>query len=245
MNTIVIKDVSKSFRIYSNKNQTLKERFIFKSHNKYKVHTVLKNISLQIESGEAIGIIGHNGCGKSTLLKLMSKIIYPDFGTIIMKGRVSSLLELGAGFHPDMTGIENIYINASIFGLTKREIDSRLSAIIDFADLGEYIYSPVKTYSSGMYMRLAFSVAINVNAQILLIDEILSVGDITFQEKCFNKLKEIKKSGTTIVIVSHSLSQIESICDKSVWLNDGKIVTIGKPIEVHSQYLQYMQKRGK
>ncbi len=166
--------------------------------------------------------------------------MYPDSGSIEMCGRVSSLLELGAGFHPDLSGRENIYINASIFGLTKDEIDKRIIEIIEFSELEEFIDNPVRTYSSGMYMRLAFSVAINVNADILLIDEILAVGDANFQTKCFNKLMEIKNKGTTIVIVSHSLGQIEQICERSIWIHDGLIQMEGSPRRVHEEYLKFM-----
>ena len=161
-------------------------------------------------------------------------------GTVDMSGRVSGLIELGAGFHPDMSGRENIYTNASIFGLSKKEIDARVDEIIAFSELEDYIDNPVRTYSSGMYMRLAFSVAINVDADILLIDEILAVGDAHFQEKCFEKMQEIKKSGTTIVIVSHSLGQIEEICDRSIWIDAGRIRMDGQPKEVHEKYLEYM-----
>ena len=166
--------------------------------------------------------------------------MYPDSGTIEMNGRVSSLLELGAGFHPDLSGRENIYINASIFGLTRHEIDQRLDEIIAFSELEEFIDNPVRTYSSGMYMRLAFSVAINVNADILLIDEILAVGDVNFQTKCFNKLMEIKRQGVTIVLVSHSTAQIEQLCERSIWIQDGLIKLDGKAKNVHTEYLLCM-----
>ena len=156
---------------------------------------VLKGISFQVKRGEAIALIGKNGCGKSTMLKLLTKIIYPDSGEIEVQGKVSSLIELGAGFHPDMSGRENIYLNASIFGLTKKEIDEKIDEIIQFSELEKFIDNPVRTYSSGMYMRLAFSVAINVKAEILLIDEILGVGDVSFQKKCFERLKDIKMRG--------------------------------------------------
>ena len=208
---IQVQDVSKHFKVYLDKGSSLKEKVLFKNRRKYEERTVLENISFQVGKGEAIGIIGENGCGKSTLLKLMSKIMYPDSGSIQIKGQVSALIELGAGFHPDMSGRENIYTNASIFGLSKKEIDERLEDIIRFSELGDYIDNPVRTYSSGMYMRLAFSVAINVDADVLLVDEILAVGDAAFQAKCFNRMREIKASGTTIVIVSHSLGQIEQI----------------------------------
>lgn len=243
-NAIEVKNVSKSFRVYYDKGSQLKERILFRSRNQYESRQVLNDVSFDVEQGEAIGLIGHNGCGKSTTLKLLSRIIYPDSGSIEMCGRVSSLIELGAGFHPDMSGRENIYTNAAIFGLTKKEIDERVEDIIDFSELEEFIDNPVRTYSSGMYMRLAFSVAINVDADILLIDEILAVGDITFQSKCFDKLREIKANGTTIVIVSHSLGQIEQICDRSIWINQGKIVEDGRPRDVDPKYLDYMSKKS-
>lgn len=243
-NAIEVKNVKKSFKVYLDKGHTLKELTLFSKRRKYEERQVLKGISFDVKKGEAIGLIGHNGCGKSTTLKLLTKIMYPDSGTIDMKGRVSSLIELGAGFHPDMSGRQNIYTNASIFGLTRKEIDARLDDIIAFSELEEYIDNPVRTYSSGMYMRLAFSVAINVDADILLIDEILAVGDANFQAKCFNKLREIKAQGTTIVIVSHSLGQIEQICERSIWIHEGQIRAEGAPRDVHPVYLDFMgQKR--
>ncbi len=243
MSVISVKDVEKKFKIYFDKGQSFKERILFKNRSRYEDRMVLRGISFDVKKGESIGLIGENGCGKSTLLKLMTRIMYPDNGYIEMKGRVSSLIELGAGFHPDMSGKENIYTNASIFGLTRKEINKRLNDIIKFSELEEYIDNPVRTYSSGMYMRLAFSVAINVDADILLIDEILAVGDAAFQAKCFNKLREIKARGTTIVIVSHSLGQIEQICDRSIWIDDGKIKLEGKPRDIHPYYLEFMGKK--
>lgn len=237
---IKVKDVTKKFKVFYDKGQTFKERLLFRNRNHYEDRWVLKGVSFNVKKGEAIGLIGENGCGKSTLLKLMSKIMYPDSGSIEVFGRVSSLIELGAGFHPDMSGRENIYTNASIFGLTKKEIDERIEKIIDFSELREFIDNPIRTYSSGMYMRLAFAVAINVNADILLIDEILAVGDAAFQAKCFNKLKEIKRSGTTIVIVSHSMGQIEEICEKSYWIDKGVIRLYGTPRDVHPVYMDFM-----
>ena len=178
---------------------------------------------MEIKKGETVALIGVNGSGKSTLLKLITKIIYPNKGNIKVNGKISSLLELGAGFHPDFSGRENIYFNASIFGLTKKEIDDRVDRIIEFSELGEYIDTPVRTYSSGMYMRLAFSVAINVDAEIILIDEILAVGDQRFQEKCMNKMLELKKEGKTMVFVSHSREAVEFLCDRAIWLNNGVV----------------------
>ena len=240
MNVIEIHDVWKTFRVYFDKGSSLKERALFRNRSRYENRTVLKGVDFSVAKGEAVGLVGRNGCGKSTLLKLLSRIMYPDQGSIEVKGRVSSLIELGAGFHPDMSGRENIYTNASIFGLTQHEIDARLQQIIDFSELHDFIDNPVRTYSSGMYMRLAFSVAINVDADVLLIDEILAVGDASFQAKCFKKLKEIKARGTTIVIVSHSLGQIEEFCERSIWIDQGKVRMIGTPTQVHPCYLDYM-----
>lgn len=242
-NVIEVTHVTKKFKVYFDKGQTMKEKVLFRNRRRYEERRVLDDISFSVEKGGAIGLIGENGCGKSTTLKLLTRIMYPNSGNIEMLGRISSLIELGAGFHPDMSGKQNIYTNASIFGLTKKEIDNRLHKIIDFSELKDFIDNPVRTYSSGMYMRLAFSVAINVDADILLIDEILGVGDQGFQQKCFEKLKEIKAKGTTIVIVSHSLAQIEQICERSIWIHDGKIVDEGYPREVHPKYLDYMGKR--
>lgn len=236
--TIIVEDVYKTFNVYKDKANTIKEKLMFFKRNKKEKREVLKGINLKIKKGEAVALIGVNGSGKSTLLKLMTKIIYPNKGKITTKGKLTSLLELGAGFHPDFSGRENIYFNASIFGLTKKEIDDRLENIIEFSELGNYIDNPVRTYSSGMYMRLAFSVAINVNADILLIDEILSVGDQHFQEKCFKKMQELKKEGKTMVFVTHSMESVKSLCDRAVWLNEGKIRMDGDTNEVVDEYLK-------
>lgn len=237
-NAIIVDKVYKKFKLVYDKPFTLKERLVFWKNTKVGYHEVLKNINLNIKKGETVALIGVNGSGKSTLLKLMTKIIYPNQGRIITNGKLTSLLELGAGFHPDFTGRENIYFNASIFGLTAAEIDSRIQDIIDFSELGEFIEAPVRTYSSGMYMRLAFAVAINVDADILLIDEILAVGDQHFQEKCFAKLEELKKSDKTIVIVSHSLGSVKKLCDRAVWLYNGEVRMDGKTAEVIDEYLK-------
>jgi len=242
-NAIEVNNITKTFKVYYDKGETLKERLIMAGRGKSQKREVLKGISFTVKKGEAIGLIGKNGCGKSTTLKLLSRIIYPDTGEIKMSGRVSSLLELGAGFHPDMSGRENIYLNAAIFGLTRKEIDEKVDDIIRFSELVEFIENPVRTYSSGMYMRLAFSVAISVEADILLIDEILAVGDVSFQTKCFEKLKEIKANGTTIIIVSHSLGQIEQICDRTIWIEEGLIKEEGIPKFIHEKYLASMEDR--
>ena len=244
MNAIAIKGVSKKYRIYHDKSMTLKEHILFFKRTRYEEHQVLKDITFNIEKGTTVGLIGENGSGKSTLLKLLSGIIYPDEGTIEINGRVSSLLELGAGFHPDFSGRENIYNNASIFGLSKSEIDKRYNQIVEFSELEEFIDNPVRTYSSGMYMRLAFAVAINVDADILLIDEILAVGDANFQKKCMDKIKQLRHEGKTIVIVTHDTGSVERICDKAVWLNNGIIILQGEPKKVIDSYLLYMGEKN-
>ena len=241
---IDVRNVKKMFRVYRDRGNTLKDRILFAGRRKYEEHWVLNGVSFEVKRGEAIGLIGQNGCGKSTTLKMLTKILYPDEGTIEMKGRVSSLIELGAGFHPDLSGRENIYTNASIFGLKRKEIDERLEDIIAFSELEAFIDDPVRTYSSGMYMRLAFAVAINVDADILLIDEILAVGDAAFQAKCFRKLQEIKGRGSTIVIVSHAMSQLELICDRSIWVADGLVKMEGKPRDVHPRYMEWMSRKN-
>lgn len=237
-NAIEVIDVTKSFKIYYDKASTLKEHLLFWKRNQSELYTALKNINVTIKKGETVGLIGVNGSGKSTLLKLMTKIIYPTKGKIVTHGKLTSLLELGAGFHQDFTGRENIYFNASIFGLTRQEIEKRIDTIIEFSELGEFIDNPVRTYSSGMYMRLAFSIAINVDAEILLIDEILAVGDQHFQEKCFAKLHELKESDKTIVIVSHNLDQIEDLCTRAIWINEGVVAMDDTPKKVIEQYLE-------
>lgn len=235
---IKVVNLTKEFKLFYDKPTTLKERLVFWNKKKEDSRTVLKNINLNIKKGETVALIGTNGSGKSTLLKLMTKIIYPTKGSLITNGKLTSLLELGAGFHPDFTGRENIYFNASIFGLTKEEIERRVDEIIEFSELGDFIDSPVRTYSSGMYMRLAFSVAINVDADILLIDEILAVGDQHFQDKCFAKLEELKESDKTIVIVTHSLDQVRKLCTRAIWIYNGEVRLDGKPDRVVDEYLK-------
>ena len=235
---IKVKNLYKDFIIYGDKANTLKERVIRFNKSKKELFHVLKNINLNIKKGETVALIGVNGSGKSTLLKLITKIIYPTKGSITVNGKLTSLLELGAGFHQDFSGRENIYFNASIFGLTKKEIDRRIDDIIEFSELGDFIDSPVRTYSSGMYMRLAFSVAINVDADILLIDEILAVGDKRFQDKCLNKMLELKKQGKTMVFVSHSIDSVKFLCDRAVWLNKGEIRMDGKTSDVLDEYIK-------
>ena len=238
-NAIIVNDVYKTFNVYLDKSNTLKESLLsLFRRNKKEKRVVLNGVDLKIKKGECVALIGTNGSGKSTLLKLMTKIIYPNKGSIKVNGKLTSLLELGAGFHPDFSGRENIYFNASIFGLTKEQIDKRVDQIIEFSELGDFIDNPVRTYSSGMYMRLAFSVAINVDADILLVDEILSVGDQHFQEKCINKMKELHNEGKTMVFVTHSMNQVRALCTRAVWLCEGKIKMDGNTNEVVDSYLE-------
>lgn len=236
--SIIVDNVYKTFNVYLDKANTIKEKLLFLfSRNRKEKREALSGINAKIKKGEVVALIGTNGSGKSTLLKLMTKIIYPNKGRITTNGKLTSLLELGAGFHHDFSGRENIYFNASIFGLTKKEIDERLDNIIEFSELEHFIDNPVRTYSSGMYMRLAFSVAINVDADILLIDEILSVGDEHFQNKCFNKMLELKNEGKTMVFVTHSMDSVKKLCDRTIWLKDGKIKMDGNTNDVVEKYI--------
>lgn len=236
-NAIEVRNMSKKFKLEYDRAHSLKEKLLFWNRGSVEYHNVLNNINLDIKKGETVALIGTNGSGKSTLLKLMTKIIFPNSGTVKTQGKLTSLLELGAGFHIDFTGRENIYFNASIFGLNKKEIDERIDKIIEFSELGDFIDYPIRTYSSGMYMRLAFSVAINVDAEILLIDEILAVGDQHFQEKCYRKLRELRDAGKTIVIVTHSLDAVKELCHRAVWIYKGNIQLDGSPEKVINEYL--------
>lgn len=243
MYAIRVRNLSKQFILHDDKPKTLKEKFIRLNHKSENKHLkVLDSISIDVKKGQVVGLIGRNGSGKSTLLKILSKIIYPTEGNIIINGRVTSLLELGAGFHPDFTGIENIYMNASLFGLSKKEIDSKLDDIILFSELNEFIYRPVRIYSSGMYMRLAFSIATVVEPDILLIDEVLAVGDSAFQQKCINRIMQLKEKGKTIVLVAHDSSVIERLCDYCIWLKDGKVMAEGMAKSVLVSYLDDLGK---
>lgn len=233
---IEVSSISKKFRVYHDKDTSFKDMMLFHRNN-YTEHEVLKDISLDIPWGRTVGLIGKNGSGKSTLLKMLTGIMYPDSGTIRINGKIASLLELGAGFHPEFSGRENIYNNAAIFGLGKSDIDERYKSIVEFSELGEFIDNPIRTYSSGMYMRLAFSVAISVDAEIMLFDEILSVGDAAFQNKCHNCIRELRQSGKTIVIVSHSPDTIKEFCDEAIWLKDSVIYKRGDPNSIMDEYL--------
>lgn len=244
-NAIEVRNMSKYFKVEYDKANTLKDKLLHWNRHNVERHKVLNNINLNIRKGETVALIGTNGSGKSTLLKLMTKIIFPNTGEITTNGKLTSLLELGAGFHQDFTGRENIYFNASIFGLTRKDIEARIDDIIEFSELGTFIDNPVRTYSSGMYMRLAFSVAINVDADILLIDEILAVGDQHFQDKCYKKLEELKNSGKTIVIVTHSLDVVKKLCHRAIWIYKGEVRLDGDPVYVIDEYLDQVAKDHK
>lgn len=235
---IKISHVNKDFKVYFDRANTIKERLLFWNRNRHEERHVLQDINLEIKNGETVALVGVNGSGKSTLLKLITGIIYPNKGTVETKGKLVSLLELGAGFHPDFSGRENIYFNAAIFGLSRKEINRRLDAIIEFSELADYIDNPVRTYSSGMYMRLAFSIAINVDAEILLIDEILAVGDQHFQDRCYEKMAELKRQGKTMVFVTHSMNAVRKYCDRAVWLYEGQVHMDGPTEEVVEEYLK-------
>ena len=238
-NSIEVKDVCKQFR--KRTNASIKDLIVYHNRSKEEKHKVLENISFNVKKGEAVAIIGRNGSGKSTMLKLLTGILRPNKGTIEINGKMACLIELGAGFHPDMTGRENVYINASILGLSKKEIDNRMNDIIEFSELGDFIDQRIRNYSSGMYLRLAFSIAINVDADIMLIDEILAVGDIKFQEKCLNKMKSLKENGITIVLVTHSVDQAKILCEKTIWIDDGIMKAYGDSDTVCNLYIKAMK----
>lgn len=237
---IKIENVTKKFRLYSDRPLSIKENIVRGMKNTYKEFYALNDVSFEVKRGSTIGLIGKNGSGKSTLLKMINRTMFPDKGKITINGKIASLIELGAGFHPELSGRENIYNNATIFGFSKEEIDKRLPEIIEFSELEEFIDNTLRTYSSGMYARLAFSVAIHVDADILLVDEILGVGDINFQSKCANKIYEMKRNGTTIILVTHDMSTIDRLCDYAVWLDHGKKIAEGSPKEIQNAYLKYM-----
>ena len=236
--TISVKDVTKVYKLYDKPTDRMKEALLKK--NMHKDFYAVNDVSFDVKKGETVGIIGKNGSGKSTLLKMVTGVLTPTAGEIKLSGPVSALLELGTGFDGEQDGISNIYLNGNMVGLTKEEIDASLQDIIDFADIGDFIYQPVKTYSSGMFVRLAFAVAINIKPEILIVDEALSVGDFRFQQKCYRKIREFKEKGT-VLFVSHDTGAITSFCDRVIWLDDGKVYKEGKPEEIIEEYLAYMR----
>ena len=226
---IEVDNVQKIYKLYDKPSDRLKEAFGFGKKTKHKLHYALKGVSMKIYQGETVGIIGTNGSGKSTILKIITGVLNPTSGRVLVNGRISALLELGAGFNMEYNGIENVYLNGTMMGFSEKEIEAKLPEILSFADIGDYVYQPVKTYSSGMFVRLAFAVAINIEPEILIVDEALSVGDVFFQAKCYHKFEEFKKMGKTIVFVSHDLSSISKYCDRVYLLNQGNILGEGSP----------------
>lgn len=233
---ILVDHVSKLYKLYDNPMDRLKESLGLSRKKRYKEHYALRDVNFEVKMGEAVGIIGTNGSGKSTILKIITGVLNPTGGAVHVNGRISALLELGAGFNPEYSGLENVYLNGTMIGFSREEIDAKLDDILSFADIGEFIYQPVKTYSSGMFVRLAFAVAINIEPEILIVDEALSVGDVFFQSKCFRKFEEFKKQGKTILLVSHDLSSISKYCDKVILLNKGTKVDEGSPKAIIDLY---------
>jgi ABC-2 type transport system ATP-binding protein len=235
--SIVVSDVSKRFRLYHEKNQSLKASLMRRRRAAFEEFWALRDVSLQVEEGETFGLIGENGSGKSTLLKCMARILRPDSGSVDVRGKVSALLELGAGFHPELSGRENVYLNGTILGLSHRELDRKFDDIVEFAGLERFIDTPVKNYSSGMYVRLGFSVAINVDPDVLLVDEVLAVGDEQFQRRCTEKFADLRAAGKTIVLVSHALEAMRNLCDRLAWLEHGHLLDVGTPGNIIDTYI--------
>ena len=236
---IRVENISKVYKLYSRNIDRLKDSLNL-GKGKYKEHYALNNLSFDIKKGECVGIIGTNGAGKSTTLMIITGVLSPTQGKVEIDGRISALLELGAGFNMEYTGVENIYLNGTMMGFSREEVDSRMQSILEFADIGEYVNQPVKTYSSGMFVRLAFAVAINIDPEILIVDEALSVGDVFFQSKCYKKFEEFKEAGKTIIFVSHDLSSIQKYCDRAILLDKGSKIGEGKPSEIIDMYKRAM-----
>lgn len=237
---IIVDSISKIYNMYNTPTDRLKEALSFRGGSYHTEFYALKGICFDVAEGEIVGIMGRNGAGKSTLLKIITGVLQPTCGTVSVSGRISSLLELGAGFNMEYSGVENIYFYGTIMGLSRAEISEKLEDILSFAEIGDYVYQPVKTYSSGMFARLAFSCAINVEPEVLIVDEILSVGDIRFQAKCFRKFKEFKEKGVTILYVGHDVSTMRTFCDRCIWLNQGEIVDEGDPTYISAKYVEFM-----
>ncbi len=233
---IAVRNLRKTYKLYDKPSDRLKEALGIGKKKKHKLHHALNGVNLEVRKGETVGIIGTNGSGKSTILKIITGVLNPTEGEVIVDGRISALLELGAGFNMEYNGIENVYLNGTMMGFSEKEITQRLPDILDFADIGDYVYQPVKTYSSGMFVRLAFAVAINIDPEILIVDEALSVGDVFFQAKCYRKFEDFKKLGKTIVFVSHDLSSISKYCDRVFVLNKGNLLGDGAPKEMIDVY---------
>jgi homopolymeric O-antigen transport system ATP-binding protein len=246
VNRVSFENVVQHFRLIRERPDTLRETFarLFRNHSRYHSFDALKGISFDVTDGEIVGLVGPNGSGKSTILKIIAGVYRPTAGVVRINGKVAGLIELGAGFHSDLTGRENILLNGLLLGLSKREMRSREQQILDFAELGEFIDSPVKQYSSGMYMRLGFAVATEIDPDILLIDEILAVGDASFQQKCMARIDEFRQRRKTIVLVSHDLASVRKLCHRVLFIQNGRILADGKPAEVLDLYREFHQPIG-
>jgi lipopolysaccharide transport system ATP-binding protein len=229
--------VSKKFRLYHERNQSLKSAIMRGRLSVHEDFWALKDVSFEVPTGSTFGLIGSNGSGKSTLLKCLAKIYYPEAGTISAQGRIAALLEVGSGFHPELSGRENVFLNGSILGMSKKEITRKFDEIVDFSGVEQFIDQPVKNYSSGMYVRLGFAVAINVDPDVLIVDEVLSVGDADFQEKCSQKFADFKRDGKTVILVSHSMGSVQEMCDHAAWLSHGELVQMGEAEPTIKAYL--------
>jgi len=232
-----VDQVSKSFRMYKERNQTLKSTIMRGRRSVHEDFWALKDISFDVPAGSTFGLIGSNGSGKSTLLKCLAKIYFPNKGSITHRGKLAAMLEVGSGFHHELSGRENIYLNGSILGMSKKEISSKLDEIVEFSGVEQFIDQPVKNYSSGMYVRLGFAIAINVEPDILVVDEVLAVGDAEFQERCFKKFQDFKKAGRTVILVSHDMGSISTMCDHAAWLRQGELVQVGPAKSTIKAYL--------
>lgn len=234
---VQIDHVSKKFRLYHERNQSIKSAIMRGRRSVHEDFWALKDVGFEVPIGSTFGLIGSNGSGKSTLLKCLAKIYYPETGKITYSGKIAALLEVGSGFHPELSGRENIFLNGSILGMSKKEITGKFDEIVDFSGVGQFIDQPVKNYSSGMYVRLGFSVAINVNPDILVVDEVLAVGDTEFQAKCAQKFVDFKNEGRTVILVSHSMESVREMCDSAAWLRHGELVKVGPADETITAYL--------
>jgi ABC-2 type transport system ATP-binding protein len=238
---ISVDHVSKKFRIYHEKNQYLKSALLSGKRARYEDFWAVNDVSFEVQTGSTFGIIGSNGSGKSTLLKCIAGILQPEKGSIVAHGRTAALLELGSGFHPDLSGRENVYLNGALLGLTRRELERKFDDIVDFAGLDDFIDTPVKNYSSGMAVRLGFAIAINVDPDILIIDEVLAVGDASFQQKCYQKIESFRRDGKTILFVSHGLGDVTTLCSEVLWMERGQAKAIGRSVDLVSDYLGVSQ----
>ena len=237
-NAITVKDVTKVYRLYDKPIDRLKESLSLTHKSYHKDFYALNGLSFNVEKGQTVGIIGTNGSGKSTILKIITGVLTPTTGQVDVEGKISALLELGAGFNMDYTGIENIYMNGTMMGYSRKEMDEKLQDILDFADIGDFVYQPVKTYSSGMFVRLAFALNINVEPEILIVDEVLAVGDAAFQEKCQERMHHMLENGTTLLFVSHTMATVRQLCDHAIWLNKGDVVMQGEAEGVCNAYME-------